>query len=217
MSTGRPPSDAEFTNARVSSRAVVGKTLTADVIEAKSVEADTTSTGVVSANVVQAESAVVDDLTTSSFALTTGATDSYVLTSDASGVGTWQAAAGGDTYQQYFAETGSGGVTSLAGAGYSFRASRLGNQVFIDMTFTAEVLISATTGFFQELDSSGVLVPFSPDANLPFRFMNSNGTFTTAILRAADDPGGPGIETSGSDSDFPIGSGTAHLAFTVSS
>lgn len=96
MSTGRPESDASFNNLRVAKKATASERLTAKTVEAQSVVAD---------EVVSLGPSTSGAVVTDSFTLATGAADGFVLTSDASGVGTWQQSGG---------ETPAAGVTISA-------------------------------------------------------------------------------------------------------
>lgn len=80
------PSDRSFTNVGVSKR-FVAETVTARTVDADSLVVNTLDTGDV----------VTESVTTSALTVPTGATDGYVLTSDASGNATWQEGGGGAT------------------------------------------------------------------------------------------------------------------------
>lgn len=92
MSEGRPNNDASFTNVTVKKRATATQRLTTKRVEAGVVVADDIQTALFTADDVQVGDVTADSVNTNGFALPTGATTDYVLTSDASGNGTWQEA-----------------------------------------------------------------------------------------------------------------------------
>lgn len=238
-SNGRPQSDAQFTNLGVASRAVVAKKITATTVEAK-----TADVGTFAADAVDSASAVIDDLvtgtvtadsvttdnltattanltaaTTSSLTIPTGATDGYVLTSDASGEGTWQEAAGGDTFTQFYGQvigvTATPGIVSQAlNTNVTFQISRLGTEVVLNFSFvhTGGGIGPSISGLV-EGDGSGALDPFIPASSQTFAILLSDASNVTATIFEPF-PGGPfTIDVSGNFASNV--SGTGHYSYTV--